>query len=926
MAVRERLEYDVAVTGAREGERDLARVERAISGLTEQQTKNVRSSKAFAEAHEHATQKAITARRAELTLADARAKLDKITKTAGSTESQRARALLNVQQAELRAAKAARAASGAHADAGKAFRAAAAGAGDVERQSTRASRAVTAFGKASRGAGKVTGVGFAGVSKTVGGVRVGLGGLFKGVAIGIPVVGALTVGLGALAKGINDQAVQLDLMERKSRAVYGKSLPEIAKWSTTVAHRAGLTTREMVGLATSFADMLQPMGFTVARSAQLSTRFAQMAPILAEWSGGTMDTATASESLVGALTGEYDTLQRLGVPISDAAVQAELLKRGQKDLTGQALMQAKAVVALDLVYRGTTAAQKAYADGAGGIAAQQAETTARFKEARDAILKGLLPGLNQASKWVAEHTDDFIDWGFQAAAGVIRFGMAVGKAIGSVLIGVGDLLTGLGDLLEGSDETWQGILLGASMALSIINPSAGRAARGALAEFERLRAGASEKLGAAGERAKQMGKDLKESTQRGGDAALSKLEDVRRAALNIPKKTLTRLEVDERSAQAKVADIRRKLRDPELTKTRRAKLEADLRKWEAQLRQIKRDKELAARAVGVPTGLRGLPSRVVVSRITQNGVITGVQIGSVRSGRRAVATGGPIHGPGTKTSDSIPAMLSTGEHVITADEVTAAGGHGAVMAWRKSVLASRKRFAFGGPVVDMDMRRRRPQIASGMQAAAETGIRSAALSIIRDQLRREQTATGGPGMGWQAQMAALRRVFPGLALISGFRPGAITATGNRSYHASGRAVDIPPRMDVFNWLRATYPGSRELIFSPAGNRQLWNGRNHFYSEPTRGDHWDHVHWAMAGGGVIREPVVGRGLRTGASYSFGERGPETVVPGVGGVGDIHIHLPPGSVIAGSVDELARKLRPALRLGLERSGKYGTARGF
>ncbi|SES03274.1 hypothetical protein [Streptomyces qinglanensis] len=42
------------------------------------------------------------------------------------------------------------------------------------------------------------------------------------------------------------------------------------------------------------------------------------------------------------------------------------------------------------------------------------------------------------------------------------------------------------------------------------------------------------------------------------------------------------------------------------------------------------------------------------------------------------ATGGPVYGPGTATSDSIPARLSRGEHVWTAKEVQGAGGHGAV--------------------------------------------------------------------------------------------------------------------------------------------------------------------------------------------------------------------------------------------------------
>jgi hypothetical protein len=66
------------------------------------------------------------------------------------------------------------------------------------------------------------------------------------------------------------------------------------------------------------------------------------------------------------------------------------------------------------------------------------------------------------------------------------------------------------------------------------------------------------------------------------------------------------------------------------------------------------------------------------------------------------AAGGPIAGPGTGTSDSIPAVgpggapyrLSNGEHVWTAREVEAVGGHGAMAAIRRAVVGR----ATGGPV------------------------------------------------------------------------------------------------------------------------------------------------------------------------------------------------------------------------------------
>ena len=105
-------------------------------------------------------------------------------------------------------------------------------------------------------------------------------------------------------------------------------------------------------------------------------------------------------------------------------------------------------------------------------------------------------------------------------------------------------------------------------------------------------------------------------------------------------------------------------------------------------------------------------------------------------------------------------------------------------------------------------------------------------------------------MGWQTMWNLVSSQFPGAALHSAFRPGAITAVGTPSYHGQGRAIDITPDMDIFNWLARTFDNATELIFSPAGGRQLWNGNPYLFGEPTRGDHWDHIHWAMAQGGIM----------------------------------------------------------------------------
>lgn len=119
----------------------------------------------------------------------------------------------------------------------------------------------------------------------------------------------------------------------------------------------------------------------------------------------------------------------------------------------------------------------------------------------------------------------------------------------------------------------------------------------------------------------------------------------------------------------------------------------------------------------------------------------------------------------------------------------------------------------------------------------------------------ESPAGGGApanALGWQTQWRIIQQKFPYARLHSGFRnPIQNAAIGGvpGSYHTQGRAIDVTPSMQIFDWLRKNFPNSRELIYSPAGNRQLRNGQNYFWGEPVRSDHFDHVHWAMRKGGV-----------------------------------------------------------------------------
>ncbi|WP_189552940.1 peptidoglycan DD-metalloendopeptidase family protein [Streptomyces lavendofoliae] len=155
------------------------------------------------------------------------------------------------------------------------------------------------------------------------------------------------------------------------------------------------------------------------------------------------------------------------------------------------------------------------------------------------------------------------------------------------------------------------------------------------------------------------------------------------------------------------------------------------------------------------------------------------------------ADGGSVRGPGTGTSDSIPALLSNGEHVWTAREVRGVGGHGVVEALRRQAVG---RFAKGGPVgahggigdwfggkikaLGGALNNAKDWVLGGVHKAASLAARP-----IRDLISRIPGADGGFGR--------LVKALPTALLNKAL--GAIKGTEDREVAAGGqwlKPVDV----------------------------------------------------------------------------------------------------------------------------------------
>ncbi len=210
---------------------------------------------------------------------------------------------------------------------------------------------------------------------------------------GVAKVAGVAMGAGVLAAlpGLYKTGTELESMGAKAQTVFGDSLKGVEAWSKANANAMGLTGREATGLAANFADLLVPMGFTQKSAADMSTKVVGLSGALSAWSNGQKTAAEVSTILSKAMLGERDGLKELGISISEADVSGRLLAKGQKDLTGAALEQAKAVATSELIFEKSKDAQNAFTDSTKTNTEKALEAKARMGELTDTLAVGLVP-------------------------------------------------------------------------------------------------------------------------------------------------------------------------------------------------------------------------------------------------------------------------------------------------------------------------------------------------------------------------------------------------------------------------------------------------------------------------------------------------------------------------------------------------------
>lgn len=248
------------------------------------------------------------------------------------------------------------------------------------------------------------------------------------VAVTLPVIAGLTAATAA--------ASNLEQSVGAVESVFGEARGPIEEFGKTAAQAAGLSEREVNEMAATLGASLQGLGFDVADSAKKVVDLEKRAADMAATFGG--PTSEAIGAIGALMRGEADPIERFGVSIKDADVQARILALGLDTSTTAAEKKAGAIARLDLLMQQTAKTEGAFAREADSAAGAQARASAELENAAATLGEKLLPLAAKGASAVADLAAGFASLPPAIQNGVIALGGLVALS-GPVLTMAGNV-------------------------------------------------------------------------------------------------------------------------------------------------------------------------------------------------------------------------------------------------------------------------------------------------------------------------------------------------------------------------------------------------------------------------------------------------------------------------------------------------------
>ena len=172
-------------------------------------------------------------------------------------------------------------------------------------------------------------------------------------------------------------------------AVFGEQADAIKQWSKDAAGALGLSQTKYNEFATVIGSQFKNMGVPMDEVAGKTNDLITLAGDLSATYGGT--TSDAVSALSSLLRGERDPIEKYGVSISDATVEAGLLAKGLDGLEGPAREEAKRQETLAQLYTQTKDAQGGAIREQDSYASKMQQNAAKWENLSARIGEAFLP-------------------------------------------------------------------------------------------------------------------------------------------------------------------------------------------------------------------------------------------------------------------------------------------------------------------------------------------------------------------------------------------------------------------------------------------------------------------------------------------------------------------------------------------------------
>ena len=214
-----------------------------------------------------------------------------------------------------------------------------------------------------------------------------LGGLAKGAAIGG--VAALGAGIAAVAvSGVKDAAA-LQQSIGAIDTVFKGSAGQMHTWAGAASTSVGLTKNEFNELGTLIGSQLKNGGTAMDQLAPKTNQLIGLGADLSSMFGGT--TKDAVGALSSALKGERDPIEKYGVSLTQAKIDAEAAALGYEKVGGALSSQGTQAATLSLIMKQTADAQGNFAKEGDTLAHQQQVLSAEWGNMKATLGTALLP-------------------------------------------------------------------------------------------------------------------------------------------------------------------------------------------------------------------------------------------------------------------------------------------------------------------------------------------------------------------------------------------------------------------------------------------------------------------------------------------------------------------------------------------------------